>query len=293
MDVRKKVTYPIASTSGGTGSSTAPSTGQVLIGNTDGTYTPANITAGSNIVVAGGEGTIEISSTAGGAQSGQNADITGLLGLASVIKAPTRIQDTSSQDVVVFGSTPSAVNSLKITNAATGNSPVLEAVGSDTNVTLLLQGQGTGGVKIGGTTSVFSSDNANTALVIAGTGTKGVELDSALSPNVITLNDAATIATDASRGNDFLVTLGGNRVLGQPTNPRNGQRCVWTISQDATGSRLLTYSPAFRFPTDIPSPTLSTAAGTQDKIAAIFTSRGLVARYQSWDVCAVVKGYTS
>ena len=45
--------------------------------------------------------------------------------------------------------TASAVNYLQVTGAATGNSPVLSAQGSDTNIDLALTPKGTGVVKYG------------------------------------------------------------------------------------------------------------------------------------------------
>lgn len=51
---------------GGTGTGTAPSDGKLLIGKTDGTYTVANITAGSNVTVTNGDGTITIAASGGG-----------------------------------------------------------------------------------------------------------------------------------------------------------------------------------------------------------------------------------
>lgn len=48
--------------------------------------------------------------------------------------------------VLEIGSTASAVNHVKVTNAATGGQPLLSAAGSDTNIPLKLQGKGTGGV---------------------------------------------------------------------------------------------------------------------------------------------------
>ena len=41
----------------------------------------------------------------------------------------------------------------------------------------------------------------------------------ALAPAVVGLTDAATIAVDASLGNDFRVTLAGNRAMANPANP--------------------------------------------------------------------------
>lgn len=90
-------------------------------------------------------------------------------------------------------------------------------------------------------------------------------------PATIALTDAATIATDASLGSRFTVTLGGNRTLGAPTNPREGQRCMWLLKQDATGSRTLTLNSAFHVPTGM-TVTLSTAAATVDAIEAVYSS---------------------
>lgn len=55
----------VAVADGGTGVSTTPSNGQLLIGNGSG-YTVANITAGSNITVTNGAGSITIAASGGG-----------------------------------------------------------------------------------------------------------------------------------------------------------------------------------------------------------------------------------
>jgi hypothetical protein len=55
------------------------------------------------------------------------------------------------------------------------------------------------------------------------------------------LTDGATIAVDLSLGNNFSVTLGGNRTLGDPSNVTPGQSGVIVVTQDGTGSRTLAY----------------------------------------------------
>lgn len=57
----------LAVINGGTGTSTPPTAGQVLIGKTDGTYTPADLTAGSNVTITKGNGSVTIASSGGGA----------------------------------------------------------------------------------------------------------------------------------------------------------------------------------------------------------------------------------
>lgn len=109
-------------------------------------------------------------------------------------------------------------------------------------------------------------------------------------PRVVTppvaLADAATVATDASLGNHFRVTLAGNRTLGNPTNPTDGQKVVWEIIQDGTGNRTLALGSAFGLGTDVASVVLSTAAGKRDFLGAVYGSAAA-----KWHVLAFAKGY--
>lgn len=102
----------------------------------------------------------------------------------------------------------------------------------------------------------------------------------------VTLTDAATIATDASLGTHFRVTLGGNRTLDNPTNPADGQKVVWELIQDGTGSRTITLGTSFALGTDITGVTLSTTAGKRDFLGAVYNSTAA-----KWYVIAFVKGY--
>lgn len=73
------------------------------------------------------------------------------------------IDDTNSNEVLEFGVTASAVNEVKITNAATGGSPLVEAQGGDTNIDLRLTGKGTGGVLLKTATEIVAATNVITA----------------------------------------------------------------------------------------------------------------------------------
>lgn len=104
--------------------------------------------------------------------------------------------------------------------------------------------------------------------------------------NSVALTDAATIAVDASLGNHFRVTLGGNRTLGAPTNPLDGQKVIFEIIQDGSGSRTLAYNAVFVFSTDIPVPVLSIAASARDFLGFVYNSTSA-----KWYLLAVVKGF--
>lgn len=81
--------------------------------------------------------------------------------------------------------------------------------------------------------------------------------------NVLTLTDASTITPDFSLGNNFAVTLGGNRQLANPTNLVAGQTGIIVVTQDATGSRSLTFGSYWKFPSGT-APTLTTTASAVD-----------------------------
>lgn len=83
---------------------------------------------------------------------------------------------------------------------------------------------------------------------------------------VTTLTDAATVAIDFSKGNNFSLTLGGNRTLGNPSNAVAGQSGYIAITQDSTGSRTLSYSNNWSFASGSP-PTLTVGAGKTDLLA--------------------------
>lgn len=89
--------------------------------------------------------------------------------------------------------------------------------------------------------------------------------------SIVTLTDQANIAMDMALGNNFELTLGGNRTFDNPTNMVPGQVGSIFISQDATGSRTLSWGSYWLFPGGT-APTLSTTALAQDRVDYIVKS---------------------
>jgi len=129
------------------------------------------------------------------------------------------------------------------------------------------------------------SDLAAKAPLASPTFTGTVTTPRIITPPV-TLTDAATIAVDASLGNHFRVTLGGNRTLGNPTNPTNGQKILIEAIQDGTGSRTLAYDTKYAWGTDVTVPTLTTTLNKRDFIGFVYNSTA-----DKWYGLAVSKGY--
>ena len=59
------------------------------------------------------------------------------------------IADENGNEQIIFQTTASAVNQFDITNAATGNNPIFEATGGDSNVGIDIKPKGTGEVVVG------------------------------------------------------------------------------------------------------------------------------------------------
>lgn len=77
-----------------------------------------------------------------------------------------------------------------------------------------------------------------------------------------TVSDGATVTVDQSVGDEFKVTLGGNRTLAL-TNPTLDQSVMLRVIQDGTGSRTLSYPASVKWPSGT-APTLTTTAGASD-----------------------------
>lgn len=181
---------------------------------------------------------------------------------------------TYAQPVVSLA--PSAPISLSIVNGGPGQ--LAMTTGGSAGAVTSVNGQ-TGAVTLTG----LPPDGAAGG-VLAGT----YPSPSRIAYPATALTDAATIAIDASQGNRFTVTLGGNRTLGTPTSPLDGQPLILEVKQDATGSRTLAYSPAYEFGTGLASPTLSTAAGDVDLLGFIYS-----AAISKWRFVAFTGGFSS
>lgn len=110
----------------------------------------------------------------------------------------------------------------------------------------------------------IAADVASAANFRANTADKLLDTDGVWAAAAeVTLTDAATIAVDMSTFINAVVTLGGNRTLGQPSNTKVGQSGVIRIVQDGTGSRTLAYHADWEFAAGA-APALSAAVAAQD-----------------------------
>lgn len=91
----------------------------------------------------------------------------------------------------------------------------------------------------------------------------------------VTLTDGSTVAVDLSTGFNFTLTLGGNRTIASPSNPKPGQGGVILIKQDGTGSRTAAWGTNWKWPTGT-APTLTTTASRTDKVFYVVESSTII-----------------
>ena len=102
-------------------------------------------------------------------------------------------------------------------------------------------------------TSVSSTIVADKTFTASVVFTSALRMDGIISVSgpvksfITTLTDAASIAVSMNTGNNFLVTLGGNRTLAAPSNATTGQTGSIYVVQDGTGSRTLSYNTVWKF----------------------------------------------
>lgn len=107
----------------------------------------------------------------------------------------------------------------------------------------------------------------------------------------VALTDAATILVDAALGNNYSVTLGGNRTMGAPSNAtEDGQEIKFRIRQDATGGRTLAWTATaggYSFGTDIAAaPAITTTASKVSYISFKYDSTANL-----WHCQGYARGY--
>jgi hypothetical protein len=96
----------------------------------------------------------------------------------------------------------------------------------------------------------------------------------------VSVADAATITLDGTTGVNFYVTIGGNRILANPTNFNPGQFGVIHVTQDGTGTRTLTFGANWKFgSTSIAGNVLSVAAGATDAIHYYVRADGTITSF--------------
>ena len=94
---------------------------------------------------------------------------------------------------------------------------------------------------------------------------KDLHIAAAAVADIVSLTDGANISVDFNSGQNFHLTLGGNRTLDNPTNCVPGQVGSIFIAQDGTGSHTLAYGTSWEF-IEASAPNIPTSADSVSRL---------------------------
>ena len=172
------------------------------------------------------------------------------------------LTDSNGNEWLGVTVTASAINYINITNAATGNAPIIAAAGDDTNIDISIVGKGTGGVKLGtGTvavTDVLDEDtmSSNSAVKLATQQSIKAYVDSGTTTftnkrntkrvTALTSHATPTINTDNCDAVD--ITAQAEAITSMTTNlsgtPANKDLLLFEIKDNGT-ARAITWGASF------------------------------------------------
>ena len=196
------------------------------------------------------------------------------------------ILDDDGNEHLIFQKTASAVNQFDITNNSTGNNPIFEATGGDTNIGVDIKPKGSGEVVIGtgaasatlttkgaydlvldtnaGTNSgnITITDGANGDINISTNGTGAIKFnDLALIPQQALTSSSNAVAWDTqAKPNAYHLTT-ENTTFSAPTNPVEGAFICLEINYD--GSHTIAFNTVFEFAAST-APTFTSTDGKTD-----------------------------
>ena len=203
---------------GGTGTSTDPTTNDILIGNSDGVYDVKTLTAGSNVTIDNSGGTVTISSTGGGGSG------SGSIGTSTVPNIGEVAYFTTS------GDTPELVSSVPTTTPSAGTGISFSA---------------TPGALVGGNNFSISLNESGAEGILDLQDLQGAVTDGQV-PNDITIDNAAT--ADALSANGANCSA-GNAPLGVDASGAV-ESCfdVWTEAENTSAAYIALGDLSATFP---------------------------------------------
>ena len=223
-----------------------------------------------NVVTTGDTGTVTSTMIANATIANADISASAEIAVSKLANGSARqlLQTASNGTDVEFTSNVDVPGTLDVTGVATFDSTSTFTGVATFNANIVMEGTSADDHEL--TLTCNPTSDVTVTLPDATTTVAGLAVAQSFTKaqrgTVVSLTDAATIAVDLSLGNNFSVTLAGNRTLGAPTNQTAGQSGVIVVTQDSTGSRTLAYNSVYKFAGGT-APTLTTTASAVDVLA--------------------------
>lgn len=243
----------LAVTNGGTGVSTVPTNGQLLIGNGSG-YTVAALTAGTGVSITNGSGSVTINAT------GTGGTVTSVSGTGTVNGISLSGTVTSSGNLTLGGTFSATVSEISDLTATAAELNLLDGVTATTAELNYLD------------ITTLGTSEASKAVTTDANGV--TTFDGGVVEDDTTITSSSGTATINCRdGNVFSHTLSENVTYTFSNPPASGRAFSFTlkVTQDST-ARTITWPASVDWPSAT-APTISTGNGEVD-VFVFFTTDG-------------------
>ena len=152
------------------------------------------------------------------------------------------IADDDGNEQIIFQKTGSAVNELEVTNASTGNPPILGASG-ETNVDLHIKPKGSGEVVIG-------TGSASATLTTSGTHDLVLDTNSGTKSGNITITDGANGNIDVSTNGTGYIKFNDLAYIPQQAITSSSNAVAWDVQAKPNAYHLTTENTTFSAPSN-------------------------------------------
>ena len=186
------------------------------------------------------------------------AAVTSINSVIATVSSTLATSIGNSNTVIAAVSALSAVNLAAVTSI----NAVIATVSSTLATSI-----GTSNTLIAATSVALATSIANHLPLAGGTITGEARFSKSAYADQTSLTDEATVSISLDLSNNFHLTLGDNRTLGNPTagNINLGQTGSIFVAQDGTGSRTLAFGTSYEFPAGT-VPTMSTSINAVDRL---------------------------
>lgn len=233
----------LGATSGGTGSSTAPTAGQMLVGTSGGSYVPFTVTSGTGISTTTGSGTFQINNTGVTSLLGTTNQVsvsasTGAVTIStpSTFIAPGTIQDSTGMLYSTSATVSAAGTTQGTATLLTTSYNVVTTVAANTGVRLLsptagyiinIVNKGANALNIyPATGGVIDSAGLNTAIVLL--------IGATITLQASSTTQWYTVSPPIAPGAGMKVTYDNGRTtvtaIGEDTSPLTTKGDIWVYS---------------------------------------------------------------
>ena len=152
------------------------------------------------------------------------------------------IGDENGLEQIIFQTTASAVNELEVTNAATGNPPILGASG-ETNVDLHIKPKGSGETIIG-------SGGASATLTTSGTYDLVLDTNKGTNSGNITITDGANGAIDLTTNGTGAIKFNDMAYVPQQAITSSSNAVAWDAQAKSNAYHVTTENTTFAAPSN-------------------------------------------